>query len=186
MYNEGQAKLYYLYMMSDEDVSENEKKIFLSICKELYIDEDDMKRIIEECEDVCEREDITCIDILEENAEKGYDSQTINLNLCKYESDKDKSTILWNLVNLGFADKAFSFDEREVVKFLCEYWEVKDSIYNEMIDVAETILVLEEKKNWLEKTLPESDEKRAKLRQIKKDIKYVQKTIETTISEMDN
>ena len=53
-----------------------------------------------------------------------------------------------------------------------------------MIDVAETCLSLEKYKKWVE-SLPESDFKSEKLKKIKKDLKYVQKTIKTTISEVE-
>ena len=44
----GQAKLYYLYMMSDGEVSDGEKKLFDKICKELYLDADDKKQVKQE------------------------------------------------------------------------------------------------------------------------------------------
>ena len=61
---------------------------------------------------------------------------------------------------------------------------ISDSLYKEMIDVAETCLSLEKYKKWVE-SLPESDFKSEKLKKIKKDLKYVQKTIKTTISEVE-
>ena len=57
----GQAKLYYLYMMSDGNVSDNEKKRFNSICKELSLDADDKKRIIEESREISTEEGLNCI-----------------------------------------------------------------------------------------------------------------------------
>ena len=48
----GQAKLYYLYMMSDGEVSDGEKKLFDKICKELYLDADDKKQVKQECKGV--------------------------------------------------------------------------------------------------------------------------------------
>lgn len=40
-----QAKLYYLYMMTDGDVTDGEKKLFNKICKELNLDTDDKKTL---------------------------------------------------------------------------------------------------------------------------------------------
>ena len=122
---------------------------------------------------------------LEKNAEEDNMQGVSNIDLDKYVSDKDKASIMWNLINLGYADAYYTSDEKEVVDFLCEYWEIKDSLYQEMLDVAETILALEEHKKWVEKTLPESEQKQAKLKQIKKDIKFVRDTIKITISEID-
>lgn len=180
----GQAKLYYLYIMSGGDVSDGEKKLFDKICKELYLDADDQKRIKQECNEICKEEKMTCIEVVEKNAEEPYMYGTLDINLDKYVSDEDKARILWNLVNLGYADSHFTIDEREVVDYLREYWEIPDSIYQEMIDVAETCLALEKHKLWIEE-LPDTDYKLEKIKQVKKDLKYVQETILTTISEMN-
>ena len=102
----------------------------------------------------------------------------------KYVSDEDKAKILWNLINLGYADAHFTIDEREVVDYLREYWEIPDSLYQEMIDVAETCLALEKHKLWIE-GLPDTDYKLEKIKQVKKDLKHVQETILTTISEIE-
>ncbi|MGE9883318.1 hypothetical protein [Blautia obeum] len=179
----GQAKLYYLYMMSDGDVSDGEKKLFDKICKELYLDADDKKRIKQECAEISKNEGMTCIEVIEKNAEESYMYGTLDIDLDKYVSDDDKAKIIWNLVNLGYADTHFTIDEREVVDYLREYWEIPDNLYQEMIDVAETCLALEKHKLWIE-GLPDTDYKLEKMKQVKKDLKHVQETILTTISEI--
>lgn len=202
----GQAKLYYLYMMSDGDVSDGEKKLFDKICKELYLDADDKKSIKQECNEISKQEKMTCIDVVKKNAEESYMYGTLDIlkigrktsnilqesymyrildiDLDKYVSDEDKAKIIWNLVNLGYADSNFTIDEREVVDYLREYWELPDSIYQEMIDVAETCLALEKHKLWIE-GLPDTDYNLEKINQVKKDLKQVQKMILTTISEIN-
>ena len=184
MNSKGQAKLYYLYMMSDGDVSENEMKIFSKICEELHLNEDDRKSIIKECKKIRNDEDMTCIDVIEKNAEETYIYGTLDIDLNKYDSDEDKAKILWNLINLGYVDTHYSVDEREVVDFLREYWDISDVLYQEMIDVAETCLALEKHKKWIE-NLPDSDYKLKKIKQVKKDIKFAQYTIVATISEIN-
>lgn len=179
----GQAKLYYLYMMSDGDVSDNEKKIFNLICKDLYLDDDDKKCIIKECEEISKEDRLNCMEVLEKNAEESYMYGRLDIDLNKYVTDEDKASILWNLINLGYADSYYTCYEREVVDFLREYWEIPDSLYQEMIDVAETCLALNKHKKWADE-LPESAYKLEKFKQIKEDIKYTQKTIKTTISEI--
>lgn len=44
-----EATLYYLYMMADGEVTENEEKIFKKICRELDVMADDRKIIIKKC-----------------------------------------------------------------------------------------------------------------------------------------
>lgn len=179
----GQAKLYYLYMMSDGEVSDGEEKLFDKICKELYLDADDKKQIRQDCNEISKKEKMTCIDVLKKNAEESYMYGALDLDLNKYVSGKDKAKIIWNLVNLGYADTYFTIDEIEVVDFLREYWELPESIYQEMIDVAETCLALEKHKDWIEE-LPDDEYKLEKIKQVKKDIKQVQENILTTISEI--
>ena len=108
----------------------------------------------------------------------------LDLDLDKYVSDEDKAKIIWNLINLGYADTHFTIDEREVVDFLREHWKLPESLYQEMIDVAETCLALEKHKIWIE-GLPDDEYKLEKIKQVKKDIKQVQENILTTISEID-
>ena len=201
MYDSEQAKLYYLYMMSDGEISDDEKKLFNKICKKLYLNADDKKTIRQECNKIYKEYKMTCIDVLERNVEKSNGAMgTIMgsiwpkyvsneervldiISLNKYVSDEDKAKIIWNLINLGYADSHFTIDEREVVDFLREYWEFPDSLYQEMIDVAETCLALEKHKLWIE-GLPDTDYKLEKIKQVKKDMKQVEETILTTISEI--
>ena len=185
MNNMEQAKLYYLYMMSDGEISKNEMKVFSLICEDLCLDEYDRNKVIRECKETIDKKCLSCIEVLEKSAKNNFMYDDMYIGLSKYESEKDKASIMWNLVNLGYADKYFTHDEREVVEFIQEYWEIKDSLYQEMIDVAETILSLEEYKIWIEENVEESKSKQAKLAKIKKDIKFVQNTIKETISEFD-
>ncbi|MBR6664953.1 MAG: hypothetical protein IKL22_04450 [Lachnospiraceae bacterium] len=180
----GQAKLYYLYMMSDGEVSTNEKKLFTTICKEIDVDADAKKGIIKECERIAKSERLNCMEVLLKNIEISYPGELLNIDLSKYVSDSDKAAIIWNLVNLGYADAYFTNAERAIVEFLCEYWEINNSVYQEMIDVAETILSLEKHRKWVEEELTDSETKQEKLKQIKKDIKYAQESIKITITEI--
>ena len=179
----GQAKLYYLYMMSDGEVSDDEKKLFNKICKELYLDADDKKRIKQECGEISKEKKMTCIEVVKKNAKESDMYGVLDIDLDKYISDEDKAKIIWNLINLGYADSHFTIDERMIVDYLKKYWKLSNSIYQEMIDVAETCLSLEKHKLWIE-GLPDTDYKLEKIKQVKKDLKYVQKMILTTISEI--
>ena len=53
-----------------------------------------------------------------------------------------------------------------------------------MMDVAETMLSLENYKTWVEANLPDDYYKDEKLNKIEKDIKYAQKSIKLSISEI--
>ena len=110
MYSKAQAKLYYLYMMSDGDVSENEKKLFNSICKDLYLDADDKKEVLKECKNIASEDGMNCIEVLEKNADTDYIMGDLDLDLSKYVTEEDKAKILWNLIKLGYSDEHFTTD----------------------------------------------------------------------------
>lgn len=92
---------------------------------------------------------------------------------------------MWNLINLAYADTHYSIEEREVVDFLRDFWEISESLYQEMIDVAETMLALEKHKSWVENTITDDDVKLEKIKQIKTDIKFSHDSIKATISELN-
>lgn len=180
-----QAKLYYLYMMSDGDVSDNERKLFTSICRELGVLAEEKNSIIKECNEIQREFGLSCVEILRENAQGDYPYGLMHLDLRENTWERDKASIMWNLINLGYADTYYTNNEKEVVNYLRDYWQIKNSLWREMIDVAETIWALEKHKKWVVDTLPDSEEKQARLKQIEKDIKYTQQSIRTTISEIE-
>lgn len=185
MYRLEQAKLYYLYMLSDGEALEGEKKLFTTICKGLNIESDEKKRIIKECENTPfdgifdEIKEIVGDPVKEINSTFAVSSIMSFLG-----NSENYATILWNLINLGYADTKYTYEEREIVDFLREHWKVTDDLYQEMIDVAETCLALEEHKKWVE-TLVESDYKSEKIKQIKKDIKMALDGIKITLAELE-
>ncbi|MBE5909084.1 MAG: hypothetical protein E7278_09655 [Lachnospiraceae bacterium] len=185
-----QAKLYYLYMLSDGEASEREKKLFTTICKELSINPEEKKGIIKECESVPYSDIVDEIKKLVGYVEKKGDGSAVAeiralaSMMGSIGCSDDHATMLWNLVNLGYADTKYTSEEHEIVDLLKEYWEVADDLYQEMIDVAETCLALEEHKKWVD-ALEESPYKAEKLKQIKKDIKMVQDSIKVTLAELD-
>lgn len=42
-----------------------------------------------------------CMEVIEKNKEESYVCCTLDIDLDKYISDKDKAAILWNLIKLG-------------------------------------------------------------------------------------
>ena len=199
MYQTDEAKIYYLYMLSDGEASKKEKELFTTICKELYIDADEKKRIIKECEK------IPSDGIFDEIKELAGDPVEETEKLALMASIRsvlsnlgNRETILWNLINLGYADSKYTYEEREIVDysdeekeelqeivdFLKNHWKVAEDLYQEMIDVAETCLSLEEHRKWVE-NLEESAYKDEKIKQIKKDIKMAQDNIKLTLEELN-
>lgn len=186
MYSEGQAKLYYMYMMVDGEVSSPEEKIFHEICQKLNISKSNQENIIAKCKSINSDRNMDCVQLVKRNLEDDYmlSFEDVYIGLYKSDSDSEKAAVLWNLINLGYADRCFSTKEREVVDLLREYWEIKDSLYKEMIDVAETILALEKHKSWLNTNITDFYTRQNKLDDVEKNITNVQETIKTTIAEL--
>ena len=184
MYRKDQAKLYYLYMLSDGEASDNEKKLFTTICKELSIYADEKKSIIKECKNIPFDNIFDEIKGLAgEPVEEKNDIYKLAVALSMFGNADDYASILWNLINLGYADIKYTYEEREIVDFLRNHWKITEDLYQEMRDVAETCLALEEHKKWVE-SLEDSSYKDEKMKQIKKDIKSAQDGIKITLAEL--
>ena len=184
MTRESQAKLYFLFMLADGSASKNEKKLFDSICRELSVDGEAKKNITSDCIKITKEMSMSCLDVIKANTTKDYVETLLRIDFNKSMPKVDKASILWNLINLGYADSHYTREEREVVEYLRIYLGVADSIYHEMMDVAETMLSLENYKTWVEANLPDDYYKDEKLNKIEKDIKYAQKSIKLSISEI--
>lgn len=176
----GQGKLYYLYMMADGELSAKEKELYNKICKKLGIGKDEKKLIAEECTIIWNEEKMTCMDVLKKNTEEVIVFGVEEIELW----DMEPISVLWNLINIGYADSVYTEAEKEVVQFLKKHWKIPEATYCEMVDIAETCLALEEYKKWAEQ-LPDSDYREEKLKQVRKDLRYTQDTIKTIISEKD-
>lgn len=145
---EDEAKIYYLYMMSDGQVSHDEERIFDKLCKELEIDEDTKKAIVSECKKLVGSGKTIC-DIIQ--------SEQLEISTgCKwFRNSRDSSVVsrvIWNLVSLGYADTDYSEEEKKIVNYLINQWEIKPEVYQEMIDTADTILALTNQKEWVVST----------------------------------
>ena len=185
MYQTDEAKIYYLYMLSDGEASKKEKKLFTTICKELYIDADEKKRIIKECEKIPSDGIFDEIKELAGDPVEETEKFALMASIRSVLSNLgNRETILWNLINIGYADSKYTYEEREIVDFLKNHWKVAEDLYQEMIDVAETCLSLEEHRKWVE-NLEESAYKDEKIKQIKKDIKMAQDNIKLTLEELN-
>ena len=70
----------------------------------MYLNAEDKKNIKKECNEISKKENMTCIDVIEKNAEETYLYGVLDIGLDKYVSDVNKAKIIWNLVNLGYSD----------------------------------------------------------------------------------
>ncbi len=177
--------LYYLFMASDGTISYKEEKLFDVICKDLDIDEEEKQEIITECEEALREESVafnhikTLIPSKKANSSYGISS----MYPLRFFDSFNKDRIIWNLINLGYADSLYSKSEKEICDYLVNEWEYSPELYREFIDIADTMNTLEEYRKWLLSALPESAERDNKERAIDIDIKSLQKDVQITIKE---
>lgn len=183
MFGTGQkeeAMLYYLYMMSDGEVSYSEEKLFNEICKELNLSEEDKQLAVVRCKEIAKDPKATLDVIMSEKIDEQVGRAWLGLK-------KDTSSlakIIWNLVNLGYADTYYSEEEKRIVKHLLEKWEVSPEVYQEMVDTADTILALTKQKEWVISKFPKGRERDEKEKKIDTEINTMLSDIKLTIEEL--
>ena len=172
-----EAMLYYLYMMSDGEVSYSEEKLFNKICNELELLGDDKETVIKSCREI-EGDPENILDFV-----KGDRFGELIEWKIDTKNASNTARILWNLINLGYADKQYSEAEKSIVSYLIGRWHVDEVIFREMIDTADTILSLEGQKEWLMKTFSSSErDKREKTGDVA--IKKLFEDMKITIDEL--
>lgn len=162
---EEEAMLYYLYMMSDGEVSFNEAMIFNAICKELEIDNATKDRLIAKCEKLAEGGKDPFRVILRERIDAKAEQDWIGR-----KDESSLARIIWNLVNLGYADSFFSDEEKKIVNHCKARWSIDPEVYQELIDTADTMLALAKQKEWIAATFSESSTREEKEKSIDAEI----------------
>ena len=89
--------------------------------------------------------------------------------------------MIWNLINLGYADKDFSESERNVIDFLAEHWKINEQLLLEMLDIADTMLALTKQKDWIKTTSKPYDSIREVVEEADRDMEKLKKSIELTL-----
>ena len=180
-----EAMLYYLYMMSDGEFSYSEEKLFDEICKELKLDEEDKQFVITRCREMAKGREMAkdpeaALDII---VSEKLDEQVGQ----RWSGLKDASTlarIIWNLVNLGYADTHYSDEEKKIVSYLLEKWSINKEVYQEMVDTSETIRALMKQKEWIISTFAEGSTRDEKRKKIDSEINTMFSDIKLTIEEL--
>ena len=179
-----EAMLYYLYMMSDGEVSYSEEKLFAEICSEMNVNEEEKQAAIGRCKEIAKNPkaafDVIVSEKLDDQIRKGLFYDVFHIN-------KDMSTltrIIWNLINLGYADAYYSEDEKRIVNHLIEKWGIKPEVYQEMVDTADAMLALTKQKEWVVLTFDKGSLRDEKERKIDLEIGAMLSDIKLTIDEL--
>lgn len=175
-----EVMLYFLYMMSDGEITYSEEKLFDQICSEMYLEPNAKKEAIEECLKLAKRpEDAFDIIISEKLDESVCESRFRRQN-----TEVSLSRIIWNLINLGYADTVFSQSEQTIINYLMKRWKIKEELYQEMISTADTMLSLTQHKDWIKKTYHNGTDRDAYEKRIDQEIQELFSDIKLSIAEL--
>lgn len=174
-----EAMLYYLYMLSDGEISYSEEKLFNEICKELNLNEEVKQSVIARCKEIAQDPKVAFDVIMNEKIDEQVFRDLVGLNHAS-----SRARIIWNLVNLGYADTCYSEEEQKIVKHLLAKWRVNSEVYQEMVDTADTMLALTKQKEWVISTFPKGSERDEKTKKIDSQINTMLSDIKLTIKEL--
>lgn len=176
-----EATLYYLYMMADGNVSYSEEKIFDEICKELNLDTDEKNSVIEKCKGFAANETDVFSIVVREKIDEQVGQGWLGFGLRDASS---LARIIWNLVNLGYADSSYSDEEKKIVNYLVAKWSVSTEIYQELVDIAETMLALTKQRGWIASIFSKDSIRDKKERKVDSEIKHLLEDVNLTIQEL--
>lgn len=180
-----QLRIYYLYMLVDGEVTNEELKRFSTICKSMDVDSDEKKEIISSCKEAIPGPGSdNSAEVIQEITRLLAKSRSFIRN----PINRDKITqtkVIWTLINLGYADEEYSEPEQKVVSFLADYWEMNSAVLSDMVDTAKTILALTKQKEWIKTTRKPYDTINAVIKEIDERIKRMFQNIEILISEAE-
>lgn len=174
-----EATLYYLYMMADGEVSYSEEKLFDEICRELEVDTDTKNLVIKNCKELTAGTTNMFSIIIREKIDEQAGQNWFGLrNL------SSRARIIWNLINLGHADACYSKEEEKIVNYLIDKWDISTEVYQEFVDIADTMLALTKHKEWIQKTFHKGSARDKKEKEVDTEMKQLTDDVKLTIKEI--
>lgn len=180
-------KLFYSFIMADGEKSDSEINKFKSIAEAMELETEDAEQFRIEYgeyydsfltdDDFCWRSLILsarALAMIEEYS---------GISLRGRETNAAGTA--WTLVNLAYADEDFSKSEAIILQFCKTFLNVDNVLFSEMTDTAETMLMLEKKKDWFKQSGLSYDEVTAQLNIINSQIESLASDIEFSVSEAD-
>lgn len=181
-------KIYYLFMMADGECTEAEIEKLNYIALNMGASRNEREDAIAYCThsiSMLEKEQgdamqpkwknvITILKrILSPHKDTARYYQIVNLRA----DGKEKKKVLWNIVNLVYADSNYEESENEVVQWFVKEMSINQIVAFEFLDSAECMARLTEKKEWLKTTNKSYDEINAAITKIDDDIRTLRENI---------
>jgi len=191
-----QMQIIYLFMNADGICNESETARFDIICKEMKATKEDIDDILNQAKkikfaDNSDNSELVIREIgilLGKTKEVGEYEWDIDYTKSVYAHLLNKNKVrqahtVWTLINLGYADSVLAPSERKVIDYLVSVWEMNELLSSTLFDIAETILALQMKKEWVLSTNKSDDEKDKMCADIDEEMKKMYDDVELTISE---
>lgn len=148
-------KIYYLLIMADGTCTKNEVQKFNALCDSLDIQESERKAAIDYCEGNVSEDFVR--HIIDIGNERKKLIEKINHNCftrSAIENNPDDLqplflAILWNLIDLGYADGELKREEIDFIEALAIEWKIPADSRKELYETAETIQALCRKIAWV-------------------------------------
>lgn len=176
---QAEVMLYYLFMLADGDMSDEELDLFWKFCKQLEVTDDERIEAIDKCKEKLQKENNVLIILTELELDKmvmsGNDDSAIKA---------EQGRIIWNLVSLGCADKNYSVKERRIVKSLSTKWDISSDVEREFKEIAETMLALMKQREWISNGNFTPEDKQNQEKQIDTYINELFDDVDITIREL--
>lgn len=148
--NDYEVALYYLFMLSDNKLTDDEMKLFKNIC--FRLDKmDSYEAIINYCDSLGRESSFTKLENerIAEQLESYYYSKEIDSKFSKGRLIE----IIWNLIGLAKSDSDYSEFEKHMILHLCNSWNINESVYKELLDCSRTMDCIESYRVWVRNTL---------------------------------
>ena len=160
-----QLTITYLFMNADGVCREEELKNYKELCDGLNAS-DRMKKEIEDYAKTIPISDgdnskiiISAIDnILGFSEYENECSHTCDVNVGEavsgcfsnyFNDDKVfQARLIWTLINMGYADREYSRPEQKIIEHIVRLWNFDITLFDEMIDTADTALAIVGRKQW--------------------------------------
>lgn len=190
-YEVKQLAIYYLFLLADGALSVSEESLLQEIISKMSLSESYIKeyrnyRKYLESKNLIHNTDDVVREIDKILGEKP--SSSIPLRIFGTDLDTNKvfqAQTIWTLINLGYADKVYSENEKKLVNHLIDRWKVDPTLVDELIDTADALLALTLEKQWaISSSMPYAKIRKME-EEIDRSIAVMSANIETTISEVE-
>lgn len=182
--DETQLKIFYYFMMADGKITADKMSFFKSICDNLGVSSDIIRRVIHECEEAVDPYADNLVRVLEQRIGRLLEADK-NERDGLASNNRLQGRILWNLISLGCVNKQYSKAERQIVKFVGKQWKIQETDIIDMEDTAEAMLSLERKKEWLQSTSKSATEKNEIQVKIETDRKILLESLKITMENIN-